>query len=179
MNWGVILAIGFLLLLLLWAAGRGGSLASNRSNSSRPAAHLVQLPPYALLGRCLSVEDVQFAASLGSPAVERLLLQERRRFALEWLWQTRKEASRLFRLHTKSVRHATDLRPAREVALLFQAGLFLVVYATLVLAVRLHGPFRTRRFVQALHGLAGLLAELGSRIAAAAPAAGIPEAARG
>lgn len=182
MNWVLVLAIGFVLLLLLWAAGRTRSVPFEGSAGKAldPAEHLIRLPPHALLGRCFSVEDVEFAASLRSPVLLRVLLRERRRFALEWLWQTRLEAGRLFRLHVRTVRHAADLRPAREVALLFQAALFLIVYQMLVLTVRLYGPFRTRRFVRAVHGLAGLLTVLGGRIAAAAaPRGGIAETARG
>lgn len=182
MNWVVFVAVAFALLLLLWAAGRKRSAPPGHSGGAAPdpAEYLVRLPPHALLNRCLSVEDAEFAASLGSPAVLRLLLRERRRFALEWLRQTRSEAARLLRLHVRTVRHAPDLRPVREASLLFQAGLFLAVYEMLVLTVWLYGPFRTRRFVHAVHGLAGVLTVLGTRIAAGAiPGAGIPEAARG
>ena len=182
MNWIVILAIGLILLVLLGTAGRKRGVAAGSAGGAFPGAAepLVRLPAHALLSRCLSVEDAEFAASLGSPALLRLLLRERRRLALEWLSQTRMEAGRLFRLHVRTVRHAADLRPARELTLLVQAGTFLGVYALLVLAVRLYGPFRTRGFLQAVHGLAGLLMGLGARIAAAAATgAGIPEAARG
>lgn len=182
MNWIVILVIAFVLLLLLWAAGRKSAVPAESAGGSLPdpAEHLVRLPPHALLDRCLSVEDAEFAASLGSPAVLRLLLRERRRFALEWLRQTRSEAGRLLRLHVRAVRYAAGLRPAREATLLFQAGMFAVIYEVLVLTVSLYGPFRTRRFVRAVHGLAGVLIVLGGRIATATvPSAGIPEAARG
>lgn len=182
MNWVVFLGIGFILLLLLWTAGRERGVPAERAGDAFPdaAEPPVRLPPHALLSRCLSVEDAEFAASLRSPALLRLLLRERRRFALEWLLQTRMEAGRLFRLHVRTARHAAGLRPAREATLLVQAGMFLVIYALLVLTVRLYGPFRTRGFVQAVYGLAGLLMGLGARIAAAAvPGGSIPEAARG
>jgi hypothetical protein len=182
MNWVVILALGFVLLLLLWATGRnhGVPVEGAGAPSPDPAEHPIRLPPHALLGRCLSVEDAEFAASLGSPAVLRLLLRDRRQFALEWLRQTRSEAGRLLRLHVRAVRYAAGLRPGREVALLFFAGMFFAVYEMLALCVRLYGPFRTRQFVHALHGLARVLTALGARIAASAvPSAAIPETVRG
>jgi hypothetical protein len=115
----------------------------------------------------LSIEDVEFAAQLGSPRILHLLLRERRRLALKWLRQTRREAGRLLRQHVRAARHAADLRPAAEVRLWFHAGLFLIVYEVLLTAVRLYGPFRTRAFVRSVFAMAGVLADLGDRIASA------------
>ncbi len=164
---GLMILIGLVmaLLLLFWAAGRGraANLGANRTEEESP----VRLPPKALLGRCLSIEDVEFAAQLGCPRIVRLLLRERRRLALKWLRQSRREAGRLLRQHVRAARHARDLRPAAEVRLWFHAGLFLMVYEVLMTAVRLYGPFRTRAFVRSVFAMAGVLANLGDRIAGA------------
>ena len=161
---GLMILIGLLmaLLLLFWAAGRGrADFGADRAEEESP----VRLPPKALLGRCLSIEDVEYAAQLGSPRILRLLLRERRRLALKWLRQTRQEAGRLLRQHVRAARHAADLRPAAEVRLWFHAGLFLIVYEVLMTAVRLYGPFRTRAFVRSVFAMAGVLVNLGDRIA--------------
>lgn len=170
MNLGIILGIAAALLVLLWLTGRRRlpELPGLEGNAPGDSEYLVRLPPPGLLGRCLSAEDVAFAASLESPPVLRLLLRERRRLALLWLRMTKQEARRLFGLHVRAVRHATDLRPAREAYLLIQFGLFLMVYEIIVGLVAMYGPFRTQALVRSIQRLAGVLSGLGSRIAAAA-----------
>src|SRR5690348_3771595 len=102
-----ILAIPVALLLLLWIAGRRSAAEGSMlpaSIDSFPGA--VRLPSRQLLDQCLSAEDVEFAARFRSPALLRLLLHERRRLALAWLRQTRREAARLFGFHVRAVRQA-------------------------------------------------------------------------
>ncbi|MBZ5580533.1 MAG: hypothetical protein LAP40_28625 [Acidobacteriia bacterium] len=167
MNFVTIGGIGVVLLWLLWLAGRRRNqqdLSPNREVAA-DGELLVRLPPPALFGRCLSATDVEFVTTLQSRALLRFLLHERRRLALEWLRQTRREAGRLFRLHLGSVRHSPDLRPAAEAKLLLQVALFMVVYGILMGFVGLYGPFRTQGFVQSVHALAGVLSGLGGRIA--------------
>ena len=53
---------------------------------------IVRLPNRILLDRCLSAEDLAFISSLESPRLMRLFLRERRRLAIAWLRQTRREA---------------------------------------------------------------------------------------
>jgi hypothetical protein len=161
------LAIPAALLLLLVLAGLRSTGEGAGGSTALPgdAEYLVRLPERGLLDRCLSPEDVEFVAVLNSPPLLRLLLHERRRLALAWLHQTRREAARLYRLHVRSVRHAAGLRPAAEVRLVFAVGLFTVVYALMVGTVWLYGPFRTRAFLHSLKVLAGVLLNLGGRIA--------------
>jgi hypothetical protein len=166
-DFSFIIAIALTLLFLLWVVWRretnNGSAAGG--GFPDPSEYLVRLPKRALLDRCLSPEDVEFAAMLRSPALLRLLVYERRRLALAWLRQTRREAVRLFRLHVRTVRHASGLRPLAEAKLFSAVGLFLIVHGVMVGSVCLYGPFRTRRFLESLRLLADLLSRLGGRIA--------------
>jgi hypothetical protein len=166
-NLSFIIAIALALLFFLWIVWRRET--ENGRGSSRslpdPSEYLVRLPKRALLDRCLSPEDVEFAAMLRSPALLHLLVYERRRLALAWLRQTRHEAVRLFRLHVRTVRHASGLRPGAEVKLFSAVGLFLIFYTVMVGSVYLYGPFRTRRFLESLRLLADILSGLGGRIA--------------
>jgi hypothetical protein len=160
-----IVGFGAALLLLVWLAGRRRSEVASIASEDLSSEYLVRLPPSGLLARCLAVEDVEFATALRSPEVLRLLLRERRRLALGWLRQTRREAARLFRLHIRMARNAPDLRPAAELKLIFQLGVFFLLYQILASVVRLYGPFRTRTFVNSVQALADVLAHLGGRIA--------------
>ena len=176
MNPVSIVGLGTALLFLVWLAGRRRSEAAALAPEDASFEYLVRLPPRGLLGRCLAVEDVEYAAALGSTGVLHLLLRERRRLALGWLRQTRREAVRLFRLHIRMARHLPDLRPAAELKLLVQLGAFLVLYQLLAGTVRLYGPFRARTFVDSVQALADLLARLGGRIADTVVPAGLPVA---
>ncbi|PWU04419.1 MAG: hypothetical protein C5B51_16885 [Terriglobia bacterium] len=117
---------------------------------------------------------MDFAVMLRSRMLLRLLLQERRRLALAWLRETRREAARLYRLHVRLVRHAAELRPLDETKLIAAVGLFLMLHALMMGTVSLYGPFRTRRFLTSLRLLAGVLSRLGGRIADSIGPAMIP-----
>ena len=126
---------------------------------------IVRLPDRILLDRCLSAEDLAFISSFASRHLLRLFVRERRRLAIAWLRHTRREAQRLLELHVRSVRYAADLRPGAEAKLFLAAGLFLLVYGMMLGFVFWYGPVRTRRFLESLQGLAGVLSQLGERIA--------------
>jgi len=163
----IVVTGGALLVLLLIAWRRGASddhaAIQDRFQSTEYRVHL---PERALLDRCLAREDEKYVAGLRSPRLLALLLHERRRLALGWLRQTRREASRLYRLHVHSVRHAADLQPASEMKLLSALGLFLFICGTMMGMVWLSGPLRTWKLLQAVASQADLLSRLGDRIAA-------------
>ena len=166
MNSVIFLGIAIVLLFLLWATGRRPSAPSLRSAVvPEESEYLVRLPASGLLKRCFAAEDVKYVASLGSRAVSRLLVQERRRLALEWLRLTRREARRLVGLHVRMVRSAPDLRPAAEFQLLVRAGAFLFVSEALKALVWFYGPFRAQAYVRSIQGLGSVLAALGAGIA--------------
>ena len=162
----LLLSIGILVVMLFWVAGRrSAESAGFIGRAQGDSEYQVRLPRPDLLRRCLSEKDVAFAANLRSPAILRLLLHERRRLALEWLRSTRREASRLYRLHVLAVRHAEDLRPAAEAKLLIQVCLFLAVHEIMSVLVQFYGPFRTQAFLRSMGSLAEILSILSGRIA--------------
>jgi hypothetical protein len=93
---------------------------------------------------------------------------------MAWLRQTRREAQRLLQLHVRSVRYAADLRPGAEAKVFLAAGLFLLVYGVMLGIVVWYGPLRTRRFLESLRGLAGVLSQLGERIATGIASGALP-----
>jgi hypothetical protein len=176
MNYFLIVAISFALLLLLWIAmRRNPAEPALHDHSGEAADYSTRLPPRALLDHLLSSEDVEYASRVNSPLVLRLVVRERRRLAAAWLRQTRREAARLFRLHVRTARQAEGLRPVAELKLIFAAGSFLAVYSIMMAAVSLYGPLRTRSFLQALQSLATVLSNLGGRIAASISPGAVPQ----
>lgn len=174
----LIIGVGVVLLLVLLVVARRRDAEDPVSNGDMPdsSEFLVRLPPCSLLGRCLAPEDVEFVSRLRSRRVMRLLIRERRRLAVEWLHRNRREAGRLFRLHVRRSRHAPNLRPAAEFRLLVQTGLFLALCQLLAAIVRLYGPLRAQAFVSSVSALAGVLSNLGGRIAATVAPASVPDA---
>jgi hypothetical protein len=156
-------ALVWLLILL-----RGGAVEDpGRTRDLAQDLELVgRLPRRSLLDQCLSPEDLDFVKIRKSPAVLALFLHERRRIAVSWLRQTRREAQRLVRLHVHAVRYAADLRPAAEAKLFLAVGLFMLVYAAMLTAVWWYGPLRTRRSLASIRSLASVLAQLADRIVA-------------
>ena len=165
MSTGVILAIAIVLLALIARALAGSGNSTQVLSESGADEFLVRLPPTALLARCISVDDLIYISSLRSPALSHLLFRERRRLALKWLRQTRREAGRLYRLHLRTSAQAADLRPVAELGLLFHFALFLFVYQILVSVVWFYGPVRTQAFVRSIGTLADILAGHVERIA--------------
>ena len=163
----VLLGVGIVIVILLWAAGRrrGSEFDASNGNPGEDLGYRLQLPRADLIRRCFSTNDLAFAAKLRSPAILQLLLRERRRLALEWLRLTRRIATRLFRLHVHTVRHAADLRPTAEAKLAAQVCVFLMACQLMSVMVRLYGPFRTQTSLRSVQSLANVLAALSGRIA--------------
>ena len=166
MNTILIIGIAAVLLFLLWVSRRRSlDIADAGRHSGEESDFFVRLPPRGMLSRCLSVEDVEFVAARRVPRVLQLLLHERRRLALKWLRQTRREAGRLYTLHVRTARHSVDLQPTAELKLLLHFGVFLLMYQALMSVAWLYGPLRTRGFVRSVETLAGVMANLSGRIA--------------
>ncbi len=165
-------AMAWLLVLLL---RRGAGEEFGRGAGIPPGSEMVvRLPQRSLLHQCLSAQDLELVRMRQSPALLRLFLRERRRLAITWLRQTRREAHRLIRLHVHSVRYAADLRPVAEVKLFLAVSLFLLVYAVTVSVVWGYGPLRTRRSLQSIQALAGILGGLADRIVTAIVPGALP-----
>jgi hypothetical protein len=163
------------LLVLVLSRSRHQEAGGSNETANRPESP-IRLPDRTLLDQCLSVEDLAFVSSFQSRPLLRLFVHERRRLAVAWLRQTRREAQRLLRLHLSSVRYAADLRPGAEAKLFLAAGLFLLVYGLMLGIVIWYGPLRTRRFLESLQSLAGVLSQLGERIATAIAPGRLPAA---
>jgi hypothetical protein len=160
------------LLVLVLSRSRQQEAGGSNETANRPESP-IRLPDRTLLDQCLSVEDLAFVSSFQSRPLLRLFVHERRRLAVAWL---RREAQRLLRLHLSSVRYAADLRPGAEAKLFLAAGLFLLVYGMMLGIVIWYGPLRTRRFLESLQSLAGVLSQLGERIATAIAPGALPAA---
>ncbi|MBV8733120.1 MAG: hypothetical protein JO336_25200 [Acidobacteriia bacterium] len=159
-------SLAWLLYLMLRRAAQDDW--SRISDEREGSPYAVCFPRRSLLNQCLSAEDLDFVQRRNSRGLVRLFLCERRRLAIAWLRQTRKEAHRLVRLHLHSVRYAEDVRLAAEARLLLALVLFHLVYVALLSLFWWYGPWQTQRLRRPLRELCGALAQLADRIVAVA-----------
>jgi len=114
-----------------------------------------------MLNRCLSAEDLAFAAESGSAAVLNLFVDERRRLALEWMKEAGRETADYLQ---RAPLEAAERRRATEVQLLTSFALFVLVYQLWAAMVQLYGLLRAKAFGRCVRLLARILSELGGRV---------------
>ena len=124
-------------------------------NDSEQRARSEAAPPFALLPRIFSGEDRKFILALRSERLERLFRAERRKVALQWVWQTSRETQEVMRVHRLASRWRHDLNAATEAKLTFDYLLLRLVCGLLSLLIGIFGP---QSFAQ-LAGYAGRLCE--------------------
>ena len=174
----LILLITFLLLvfvgLLLRDALRGGKAKHQAVEPPSPLPLQVQLPARALMEQIFSEDDLSFVTGEGDRQIRRQFLHDRRKLALAWLSQMRRESSRIIGLHLHAV-STSMLRPAIELQLLLHIILFFTVYALLWSLVACYGAFAARSMVRNVLTLAGSLSGLGGSILADAGRCGLAQ----
>jgi hypothetical protein len=161
---GLLMVVG---LLLRDAFGKRG-VARDDFAAMEPVQLLrpAEVPPAALMDRIFAEDDLSFVSSEGARPIRRQFLQDRRRIALSWLGQTRREAIRILHLHLHAVRTNRSLHPLLEFQILAHTLLFFAVYTLLWSIIATYGAFWARGFVRNVVTLAGRLSALGARILA-------------
>jgi hypothetical protein len=124
----------------------------------------IDTPPRILMERLFSEDDLRFISEEGSQGALTMLLRERRRVALAWIRQTRRQASSLVRAHLRNVRADSRLDPFTEMRLFLHVSSFMLLYAMLFSLIWGVGAFRTPPFVRKCLRLAHGLGSLGDSI---------------
>lgn len=167
----LISILGLVLFVLLILVYRRRSI----SDADQLHAALGNATPYrdpdaGLLERIFDSADLVFMAGENSPSLLRLIAVERRDLVLAWLNEIRREASSILKLHRRSVRHLSDLRPGAEVRLALHALAFNAGCLLASALVRCYGAFETRAVIRQLlqlcDRLTRLLSEMRSEIGA-------------
>jgi hypothetical protein len=155
----LILGAGFLFLLYLFA-GRSSGRTERGAESlleARDALHSLQsalLPP-DLIVRTFARDDLNFVTSMRSPKIERVFLRERRRIALQWVAQVRKQVLNLKRFHSGESRRYAQLSARTEIALAFDFAALLIACRVLQVIFYLRGPYAASAIVNRAVGAAG------------------------
>jgi len=132
-----------------------------------------ELPSRALMDRIFAEDDLIFVKAERVRQIRKEFLRERRRLALFWLGQAKREALRILRFHLRAVRADLALHPAVEFKLIFHTLLFFAIYGLLWRSVICYGAFWARAFMRNVVTLAGSLSGLGGSILADAGRSGM------
>jgi hypothetical protein len=155
-------------ILLLRDAGRTRAAWGNEDPhryAGPPVLH-AEIPSRDLMDRIFAADDLRFVSCERVAGIKRQFLRDRRRIALSWLSQTRREATRILQVHLHAVRTDLALQPGVELQLLLHVLLFFAFYLVLWSLVSCYGAFWARSLMRNVVDLAARLSGLGTSILA-------------
>ncbi|HKS74054.1 MAG TPA: hypothetical protein VJQ82_12715 [Terriglobales bacterium] len=171
-------------VLLYFFARRSGTRPEGGAEalvSARQALNSLQgnLLPAELVHRVFAREDLDFVTSIGSSAIRKAFVRERKHVALRWVGQVRKHVLSLKQFHSGRSRFYAqlDLRTEIELAARFASLLFICRLLEAVFYVR--GPFAAPRIVRTAIGAAGTICVASERSLAFLSTASSPDLAGG
>jgi len=147
----VLLGLALLVLLYLFAR-RGDSGVEGGAAAlvdARQALTCLQtgLLPAELVDRVFNEDDWRFVRSKSGKRVQELFLRERRRIALSWVGQVRRQVLGLKQFHSGQARAYARLDIRTELALALSFASLLALCRVLEAVFYLHGPYAAPRVV--------------------------------
>jgi hypothetical protein len=147
----VALGVG-LLVLLYFFARRTESRAEGGAQAlveARQALSSLQtgLLPAGLIKRVFAENDLYFVASTAGAKVQELFLRERKRLALSWVAQVRRQVLSLKHFHSGQSRLYASLSVRTEVALALSFASLLILCRVLQAIFYVRGPYAAPRMV--------------------------------
>ena len=145
---GVLLFLS--LIFLVWRSPRAedGSAALVEARQALVALQTGLLPT-ELIGRIFAREDLEYVRSQAPARVCAMFLSERKRIALAWAVQVRKQVLNLMRFHLGSARFYARLSFRTELTLAVQFGALLLACRALQMVLYIGGPYAAPRIVRA------------------------------
>jgi len=128
------------------ASAEGGAQIILRARQALSALQADLLPP-RVFERIFANGDYRYIISAGDPALTAMFLSERRKIALSWVEQIRRQIVSLREFHLGSARLHSQLSPRVEARLAFEFFTLLCVCRFLQLALYLRGPYAAPRMV--------------------------------
>jgi hypothetical protein len=164
----VFLAIGALLFVSLLILARRGSrpegAAETLVEARQALSHLQSglLPP-ELVERIFAPDDFEFVASAAPQRVQALFWCERKKIALAWIAQLRRQIRNLRRFHLGAARFYSRLGFRSEMALALDFISLLIVCRALQLFVYLGGPRVAPRLIGTTATAASRICEISEK----------------
>jgi len=105
------------------------------------------LLPLDLVERVFAQDDLEFVMSRSNPRVQKIFLRERKKIALAWVTQVRKQVLNLKAFHSGQSRLYAGLDARTEIVLALNFISLLVLCRALQAAFYLRGPFAARPMI--------------------------------
>ena len=162
------LLIGALLFLslifLVWRSPRAedGSTALVEARQALVALQ-TNLLPAELIGRIFAREDLEYVRTQAPDPVCAMFLNERKKLALAWATQVRKQVLNLMRFHLGSARFYARLSFRTELALAVQFGGLLLACRALQMVLYVGGPYAAPRIAGATAAIAVQVCSISER----------------
>lgn len=172
------LGAGFLFLLYRFAQ-KGSSRPEGRAEAlieARQALNSLQtgLLPADLVQRMFARNDLEFVISACPEETRRLFLRERKRLALSWVRQVRRQVLSLRAFHSRQSRRYARMHLATELGLALNFFSLLFICRVLQVTFYLRGPYAVPTVVGKAIGAAGNVCAASERsLAFLSPAGGI------
>ena len=163
------IAVGLALLALLFLSllrrTPGAEGSAQALLDARHAVRTLQsgLLPSELVERIFSKQDLTYVAACGSKPIQQMFLAERKRIALSWVSQIRRQIICLQDFHRGHSRHFARLNPAQEIVLAFEFASLRVECRLLSLLLALRGPYGATRIAGSTAAAASRLCEISEK----------------
>ncbi|MGA8144007.1 MAG: hypothetical protein WB987_08985 [Candidatus Acidiferrales bacterium] len=172
----LFIAVGAGLLVLLLLVMRRSPTAAEGSAAALVAAkHSLRALQTGLLAtelvdRVFGKQDTEYVSSIGSNELQNLFVGERKRLALEWIGQVRRQIRELKEFHTRRSRMFAQMSRWTELSLAVEFASLQSECMVLHLVVRWRGPYAAPHLVRRTTSTAaGLCAVLDRSLAFLTP----------
>lgn len=146
----IALGLGFLVCLYVFAR-RGSRVEGSARDVVKARQALIALQfgllPAELVGRLFAASDHKYIMAGSDPSVRKMFLAERRRIALSWVDQIRRQVLDLRQFHLGSARFYSRLSVRTEAALGLDFFALLCMCRALQVALYLRGAYPAPRMV--------------------------------
>jgi hypothetical protein len=150
----LFLLVAAMLFFSLYLLARRSSHAEGSAQDlleARQALNALQngLLPHEILGRIFAKEDLDYVTSETPPCIHELFLEERKRIALSWAGQVRRQLLSLRQFHLGSARFYAQLNFRTEIKLAVEFAALQSACRALQVMLYLRGPYAAPRMVEA------------------------------
>lgn len=161
----VALALLALLFLSLLRRSPGAEGSAQALLDARQAVRTLQtgLLPSELVERIFSTQDLSYVGGCGSKQIQQLFLAERKRIALSWVSQIRRQILCLQDFHRGHSRHFAHLNPAQEIGLAVEFASLRIECRVLSLLLTLRGPYGATRIAGSMAAAASRLCDISEK----------------
>lgn len=142
----------FVGVLLFWALRAKSPALGSQETPESQLLDALEIRPQMMAHQIFDDRDWNFVRE-AAPTEERpLFLRDRKRVALIWLEEMRKQVAEVMWLHRQAARRATDLSATLELQIAANYFAFLFCWRAMQIGIHLRGPFGARLMMERLLG---------------------------